>query len=130
MVDAVYERSQILPEPVSITRLKKFHSSIDYDYTCCPRRSLGFPLTSLQGATQDSWKSAAREFCRALHVAAPTRIQTTYPFLQMEEENILVHRKVGELDAGKQAIPVECPKVALSLCCCSLNAASDLVSTE
>jgi hypothetical protein len=68
--------------------------------------------------------SAAHDFCRVLHVTAPTRIQTTYHFLQMEEESILVHREAGELDADTQAIPVEFRKVALLLCWCSVNAAS------
>src|SRR5271169_2935471 len=90
--------------------------------------SLRFPLTSLRhkrGLTQDSWKSAAHVFCRALHVAAPARIQTTYHFLQMEEDSILVHRQAGELDADTPAIPVEFRKVALLLCWCSVNAASE-----
>ena len=90
--------------------------------------SLRFLLTSLRHKrelTQDSWKSAAHDFCRTLHVAAPTRMQTMYHFLQMEEESILVHRQAGELDADTQAIPVEFPKVALLLCWCSLNAASE-----
>src|ERR1700756_3560140 len=90
--------------------------------------SLGFLLTSLRhkrGLTQDSWKSAAHNFYRTLHVPAPPRMQTTYHFLQMEEESILVHRQAGELDADTQAIPVEFRKVALLLCCCSLNAATE-----
>ena len=69
--------------------------------------------------------SAAHTFCRTLHVAASTRMQTTYHFLQMEEESILVHRQAGELDADTQAIPVEFREVALLLYCCSLNAATE-----
>src|SRR5947209_5794536 len=95
---------RLLPEPVSITRLQKFNFPIDYDCSCCPRHSLCFPLTSFQQhqrPTQDSWKSAARDLCRALHVAAPMGTETTYHFLRMEEESILVYREAGELDAGK-----------------------------
>src|SRR6202034_575516 len=93
---------RFLQEPVSITRFKQFRFIIDYDYTGCPTCSRCFLLTSLRhkrGATQDSWKSVVHEFCRALHVTAPARIQTMYHFLQMEEGSIRAHREeVGEPD--------------------------------
>jgi len=134
MADAVHDAVKFLQEPISITRLEEFQFIIDYDYTCYPKHSRCFLLTYLRydrGTMQGSWKPAAHEFCHAPHVAAPARIQTRYRFLQMEEESILVHRgEVGEPDAGTRAIPVECQKVAVFLCCCSVKTASDLVSTE